>query len=266
MFFNRKKTSVMGNAPAVAAPQPKTITYHIPGGTYSNLAKVVLDAPHTLIAGTTGCGKTTFLRSVIKALLVKESPNEARLILIDPKRIELNDLADLPHTMRYTDTRSGAVDALDKAIAIMEDRYDKMSKAGAKLWDGEKVYVIIDELADLMLSDYANDIKKKLQRLLQLGRSAKIVVICGTQCPNRKVIPAELVCNFPCRFGLRCLNQIESRQIVNMKGCETLPEHGEAYVINGCTADRYKLPFVTEEDLAPLLSYWKSPAAVTYGY
>ena len=208
----------------------------------------------------------SFLRSVLQALLVKASPNEARLILIDPKRIELNDLAELPHTIRYTNTASGAAAALEQAIEIMNDRYEKMSRAGAKAWNGAKVYIIIDELADLMLSAYAREIRADLQKLLQLGRSARIVVIAGTQCPNRKVIPAELVCNFPCRFGLRCLSQIESRQIVGFKGCETLPEHGEAYVVNGCTAERYKLPFVTDGDIAPLLRYWKSPAAVTYGY
>lgn len=264
MFWNSKKSTAA--VIQTEAIKPKTATWHIPGGKYSNLAQVALDSPHTLIAGTTGCGKTTFLRSVLQALLVKNSPKEAKLILIDPKMIELNDLANIPHTMRYTDTASGAAAALSEAIAIMEDRYKKMHETGVKSWDGCKVYVIIDELADLMLSEYANDIKKRLQRLLQLGRSAKIVIIAGTQCPNRKVIPAELVCNFPCRFGLRCLSQIESRQIVGFKGCELLPEHGEAIMVNGCNADRYALPFVTENELAPLLSYWRSPAAVTYGY
>lgn len=236
--------------------RPSTQTWYTPSGGYSSLADDVLKAPHTLIAGTTGCGKSTFLHAVMQAFLTQYSPVKGRLILIDPKKVELSEYARLPHVVRYAESAEDAESALRYACAIMDERYNVMKANGLKRSNAADLYVIVDELADLMLSDSCGRVKRLLQRLLQLGRAAGIHVIACTQCPNRKVIPAELVCNFTNRFGLRCLSAIESRQIIGFKGCELLPEHGQAYYVHGCNCDLYNLPYVTEDKIRPLVRYW----------
>lgn len=241
--------------------QPKQYYWTVPGGEYDLLSAEVLTAPHTLIAGTTGCGKSTFLHSVMRALLVQHSPASAKLVLIDPKRVELRQYAYLPHTIGYAETPADALSALESAHAMMEQRYRRMVRQGLKTSNEADVYIIIDELADLMLSAEARHIKPVLQSLLQLGRASRIHVIACTQCPNRKVIEAQLVCNFTNRFGLRCVSPIESRQIIGVKGCESLPEHGQAWYVKGCHVGKYVLPFVTDADIRPLINYWMSDAA-----
>ena len=241
--------------------RPRRESWTTPGGEYSMLAAEVLSAPHTLIAGTTGCGKSTFLHSVMQALLVQNSPVKAALVLIDPKKVELADYAGLPHVLRYAEEADEAEAALRYACALMESRYTSMKARGERMFSGAHVYIIIDELADLMLSARKHEIERLLQRLLQLGRAAAISVIACTQCPNRRVLKAELVCNFTNRFGLRCLSAIESRQIVGEKGCELLPEHGQAIYVHGCHKDLYNLPYVKFEDVLPLIRYWTSARA-----
>ena len=251
MFWNRKKKQ-----------EQKTtqITWRTPEGVvYSLLGLEITEAPHTLIAGTTGSGKTTFMRSALQALLAEHSPASAKLVLIDPKQTELYSLRQLPHVIRYADTAPSALDTLRECEGMMMQRFAYMREQGQTVFCGYDLYIIIDELADLMLSAQAREIKNSMQKILQLGRAAKVHIIAGTQCPNRKTIPAELVCNFTNRLGLRCLSAIESRQIIGVKGCETLPEHGEGIYIHGCHIDHYRLPYVTADDLQPLLHYWNSP-------
>lgn len=249
MFWNRKREE----------KKPQRITWRTPDGiVYSLLGLEITEAPHTLIAGTTGSGKTTFMRSAIQALLAEHSPASAKLVLIDPKQTELYSLRQLPHVIRYADTAVSALDTLRECENMMMYRFAYMRENNQTVFCGYDLYIIIDELADLMLSAQAREIKNSMQKILQLGRAAKVHIIAGTQCPNRKTIPAEIVCNFTNRLGLRCLSAIESRQIIGVKGCETLPEHGEGIYIHGCHIDRYKLPYVKAEQIAPLISYWTS--------
>lgn len=236
--------------------------WYTPGGVkYDVFSSLSLDAPHTLIAGSTGCGKSTLLHAIMHSLMATKSPADAKIMLIDPKMIELNRYARLPHCISYTETASGALAELQKASAMMMNRYQAMKQENITRWEKSEVYIIIDELADLMLSENAGAIKRELQRLLQLGRAAGIHIIACTQCPNRKIIPAELVCNFTNRIGMRTLSPIESRQVVGFKGCENLPLHGVAWYVDGCTAEMYQLPYITTADVLPLIEYWTRQAA-----
>lgn len=247
MFWNRKRTQ-------------KQITWTAPGGEYDILANKVLEAEHTLIAGTTGCGKTTFLRSVIQAALVKEAPSEVRFILIDPKRFEMKAYKHLPHVLRYANNEQDIADALRQAVTIMEARADMIDRGGSSC-DFCDIYVVVDELNDLMICSFAREMKHNIQRIITLGRAMKVHMVCCTQNPNRATIPANIVSCYTCRIGLHCLSAIESRQIVGIKGCETLPKHGEAIAIFDGEIGRYVLPYIPEHGIDDLINYWIAQAA-----
>ena len=272
MLFKRNRNiSVMGNATVPQTPKtPKTRTWHKPEGKYYNISATALDAEHTLIAGYTGCGKSTFLRSIVQAMLTKYSPAEAKMIIIDPKQTDLEKCADLPHCIRYADDLDKVNAALAYACELMTARHAERRSSGAEVYEGARLYVIIDELNPI-LTDKHDKTRSAMSRyyieqLVSLGRSASVHVICATQNPNKSTIPANISDNCTCRFGLHCMTEIQSRQVILRKGCEMLPKHGEAFAIIDGVLDKYKLPYVTQDDIKPLLDYWKSPSAVTYGY
>ena len=241
--------------------RPKTITWTTPGGDYSLLADEALKAEHTLIAGATGCGKSTFLHAIMQALLVQYSPARAKLILCDPKEVELKRYAKLPHVLRYETDEDEILSALNQAILIMSDRYGYMADHDQEEWtDGAQIYVIIEELADLLACPLKRKIEIAIQRLTQKGRAAGIHVIAATQAPSRRIIKAEITLNFTARFGLACESAIESKQIVGVSGCEDLPDHGQCIYKYKRSIGHYVLPFVQKKDVLPLINYWTSSA------
>lgn len=254
MFWNKKKTT-------------KTVTWHKPGGTYNKLSEVALVSEHTLIAGYTGCGKSTFLRSIIRAMLIKYSPAEAKMIIIDPKQTDLDRCACLPHTLIYADDLEATAEALEYAVNEMRRRHNARRASGAEVFQGSALYVIIDELnpilTDKVNKDRASFCEYCIEQIVSLGRSANVHLIACTQNPNKKTIPANISDNCTCRFGLHCMTDIQSRQIILQKGCEMLPIHGETLAVIGGVLGHYKLPYVTQEDIKPLLDYWCSSASVS---
>ena len=184
----------------------------------------VLRQSHTLVAGQTGSGKSVFLNGLITTAL-KQGGN--KLIFVDPKRMELWKYHNLPNCIAYAETPDETVRALARAIDIMEARNKECKARGLKLYDGEPLYIFIDELADLLISDCGKTISKQLQRLTALGRASLCKVIACTQKPSRKMLPAELTLNFPSRVALHCQTAIESRQVINVNGAEDLPMYGE---------------------------------------
>lgn len=250
-FWNRNKKT----------PQVTRKTWYTPGGDVQRLSEMVFDAEHTLIAGTTGCGKSTLLHGIIGDLLRLYAPCEVKLALIDLKLVELSRYSGLPHTMAYADTDERAVAVLRQVEVEMMRRYQVMRSNDLDKWNGTKIFVVIDELAPLMIKASRKDALPVLQNILQLGRAAGIRVIACTQAPNRKVIPAELVLNFSMRIGMRCLSPIESRQIVGQSGCEALPLHGKALVVYGCEVLSARIPNTDRADIADLVDYWQSDAA-----
>lgn len=117
-----------------------------------------------------------------------------------------------------------------------------MRFAGFKTYTGAAIILVIDELADLLLSERGNEIKTYLQKLLQIGRAARVFVWAATQSPSRKTLPAEMVINFNLRIGLKQFSPIESRQIVGVNGCEALPPYGAAIANTGAELFRFEIP------------------------
>ena len=236
-------------------------SYRTPGGQYSTLYYDMAKQPHLLIAGATGSGKSVVINGILQALLTNHSPATCRLILIDPKRVELVQYKHLPHTVTYASEPGEPEKALKQAIAITEDRYQHMQKHGLRKWDGADVYVIIDELADLMTTD-RKTIQPLLQRICQIGRAARVHVIAATQCPLATVIPTAIKVNFDSRVGLRCRSAQDSRNILGQTGCENLPRYGQGYYMTPEGLDRWKLPMFEDDDLNALIDYWTSKACV----
>ena len=215
---------------------------------HSRFYKELQSAPHLLIGGTTGSGKSTVINGFIHTFY-KTCDVFDRLILIDPKRVELNMFAALPQCDGYGCTPAEALELLKYASRIMEDRYTEMAKDNEKFYTGSKIWIIIDELADLMISPLAKEIKLEMQHILQLGRAANIHIMAGTQAPSRKIIPAELVLNFTHRLALRCLSSIESNQIINRAGAEQIKEMGIAWFLEPQGYSLRQLLYFSEEEI-----------------
>lgn len=228
-----------------------------PGGTVWSFTKDLRDC-HMLIAGTTGSGKSVIINDILWSHIGGRSVANS-LILIDPKRVELSPYKNTPHCYAYAQTPGQAVSALKLALEHIEADYKKLEAEGKRKKEtDDSITIVIDELADLMLSDRSAEIKRLLQKILQIGRAVKCYVIAATQCPNRKVIPAELVLNFTCRWALRCMSSIESRQIIGIAGAEQICNYGEAIENKNGMLTRYvDLPMTSDEDIRERLAFWK---------
>ena len=243
---------------------PTRVVWHRPAGEYYGISGKVLDAEHSLIAGAAGSGKSVFLHSVMHAFLTRWTPAEAKLVLCDPKVVELHRYRDLPHVLRYATEDEDILSALEEVIAIMAARYEIMAQHDEVMFSGAKLYVVIEELADLLCSPEKARIKVAIQRIAQKGRAAGIHLVMCTQAPSRKILPAEITLNISGRFGLACESAIESRQIIGQPGCELLPAHGVCIYKYRRECRPYNLPFVRPEDVQPLINYWMSAESRTY--
>lgn len=235
--------------------------YKTPGGTYYTLFADMAAQPHLLIAGATGSGKSVIINGIITTLLVTSTPSMAGLILIDPKRVELYQYTALPHTLCYASEPGEAASALKRALTIIETRYQTMRGRGEREWSGGHVYVFIDELADLMLTE-RKAVMPLLQRVAQIGRAARVHLIAATQCPLAKVIPTEIKCNLDSRVGLRTRSAQDSRNILGCAGCETLPRYGRAYYMTPDGLDLKNIPYVKSDETQKLIRYWTSRACI----
>jgi len=254
---NRRLRAAIENKPALPAPARSAEYWYTPTGYSWTLCDDILSGIHWLIAGTTGCGKSTLINSILFSALMK-SPEEVRFILCDPKRVELSRYKFLPHTLTYANDVESIIAALQKAIAIMEKRYAIMESAGVQRYSGgPEIYIVIDEIADLMLSASAKRFTRLLQRLLQLSRAAGIHVILATQSPARAVIPAVIQLNCG-KVGLRCASAIESRQAIGFPGCENLPEHGVGYFVAGMKTEKREIPLTPPEEIAERIAFWEA--------
>lgn len=255
--YNPSVPSVRPSAPS--APSVKK-EYVLPkSAAYTPWYKDILEnATHLLIAGETGSGKSVVLNGILHTALALYAPGEMSFCLIDPKMVELSPYEDLPHTVRYETEPEDVLSLLRDVYDFMMKRYEEMTAKRLKKYDGAKLVIVIDELADLLLSDCGKEIKKEIIKLLQKGRAANIMLICATQAPSRKVLSAELLLNMTNRIGLHCSNAIESKQIVGEKGAESLPAHGSALYKAPNTPVRRvdSIPFFTDEELKERINYW----------
>lgn len=240
--------------------------YYTPAGQLYRPFLDLASRPHLLIAGATGSGKSVALNGIIASLLFTNDPTRCKFVLIDPKKVELIQYADLPHVARYASEPPDMIRALAWALDETDRRFSLMQRARLREYDGSHLYVIIDELADLMTSQ-KKEAFPLLQRLAQIGRAARVHVIACSQNIMAQTIPTVLKCNFPAVLGLRTANAQQSRYLISATGCESLPDpkhenKGYGYLRDG--ADLYKLMIYKypDEELARLVFWWTSSACI----
>lgn len=232
-----------------------------PSGEIYSIYQSMLNEPHLMIAGATGSGKSVVINALIYTILyrfpdcVENKSKSASMILLDPKRVELVQYKDLPHTLRYASEPAEMVRALQYAMSLTEDRYRTMQRQGVRKWDGGQIYVCIDEFADLMTTN-KKQVQPLIQRLAQVGRAAGVHIILATQCPLAKVIPTEIKVNFDARIGLRTRSEQDSRNILGETGCELLPRYGQGYYMTPEGMSRYNIPMIPEEELDDRVQWW----------
>lgn len=179
---------------------------------------------HTIIAGSTGSGKSVLMHKLIKQVI-----NNSYVYLCDIKRVELARYRKHPNVLAYEKSYGGIEWLLKRVLQRVEQRYKKMERRGEVLSSEPPIFVFVDEFADLIVTD-----RKRYEPLLvkisQIARAARVTLVLATQAPNRRVLTANLMLNMNIRIGLHCNDPIESRQIIGEKGCELLPLYGTCIV------------------------------------
>lgn len=239
--------------------------YLTPAGRVYGPYRDMLKQSHLLIAGATGSGKSVLINGLISTA-VYDSPAVARFILLDPKTTELWQWAKLPHTISYSYETGDMIKALKNAVDIMEARLQHMHAVGERLWSGAQVYIVIDELADLLTTCKA-DVVPLLQRTCQLGRAAGIHCIAATQCLLASVLPTQVRVNFASIVCLRTATKQQSRFIIDKVGAEQFPDpkaEGKALAFyrKGADITQLQLYMVPDDEQARLVSWWNSPDSV----
>ena len=233
--------------------------------------------PHLLIAGSTGSGKSFCTNSIIASILMKYRPDECKLVLVDPKKVELSNYNGVPHLLIpvITDAKKASV-ALQKVVAEMERRYDTFSDTGVKNIESYNNYiikqnqkhpeniqkkmhylvVIIDELADLMLVA-AKDVEDSIMRITQMARAAGIHLIVATQRPSTDVITGVVKANIPSRIAFAVASNIDSRTILDMSGAEKLLGKGDMlYLPMGENVPvRIQGCFISDDEIKRVIDY-----------
>lgn len=227
-----------------------------PQGKATALALDFIRQTHLLIAGTTGSGKSVIINNIIYTLLYK-SPKEVKLILIDPKRVELVQYKELPHTLAYASEQVDIINTIKNVVNLMEQRFQTMQKQGIKKSKEADLYIIIDEYADLITTS-KKDIERLICRIAQLGRAAKVHLILATQRPTRDIITGQVKVNIDSRLALRVPTAQDSRNIINIKGTENLAKYGQGYYLtpDTLTPQLVNISYIQEAELADRVKWW----------
>ncbi len=223
--------------------------------------------PHLLIAGATGSGKSVAIQALLISLLYKNGPDSLRLLLIDPKRVELTMYNDIPHLISPVITEGKkALGVFKWAIQEMEQRYEKLQGAGVrdiksynKSHPEEKmpyILIVVDELADLMTT-YGRDIESSIVRLAQMARATGIHLVLATQRPSVEVITGLIKANITSRIALQVASQIDSRTILDTSGAEKLLGGGDMLFVSAelSKPKRIQGAYVSEEELHKVTDY-----------
>jgi DNA segregation ATPase FtsK/SpoIIIE, S-DNA-T family len=245
--------------------------------------------PHVLIAGSTGSGKSVAINAMIMSVLYKSTPDQVRLILVDPKRVELGMYEGIPHLFTPIIAEPKlAANALRNAVKEMErrlkllasrsvrniDQYNRLfDGATPSLFDEETkdqrplpyIVIIIDELADLMMLDKAN-VEESITRLAQMARAVGIHLVLATQRPSVDVITGLIKANVPTRMSFRLATKVDSRTILDSNGAEALLGRGDMLYLPPGTSRLHRVhaPFVTEKEIAAVTDFWKKQGTADY--
>lgn len=238
----------------------KKYTYRTPAGIVNGLFNHMLKQSHLLIAGASGAGKSVLVNGLLTSALYELPFNRSggvQFILIDPKRVELAPYKDLPHTIGYASEPETMIALLRKAVAITEKRYREMEAAGLRKYEGSEIYVVIEELADLMTTN-RREVQPMIQRLCQIARAARVHVWAVTQCPLVKVIPTEIKVNFDGIVALRTRSAQDSRNIIGIAGAELLPRYGEClyYSPDFMRVQRFTIENTTDDERDARINFW----------
>ncbi len=286
--------------PSISAVKIREVLGNIPKGQENSKVLVALGKdlmgrvqtadiskmPHLLVAGSTGSGKSVCINSFIASILMFRRPDEVKLVLVDPKKVELSNYNGIPHLLWpvVTDPKK-ANTALQRVVAMMEERYEMFSDTGVKnigsynewvaaekakdpTFDKEPMYylvVIIDELADLMLVA-SKEVEDSIMRITQMARAAGIHLIVATQRPSTDVITGVVKANIPSRISFAVASQVDSRTILDHAGAEKLLGKGDMLYlpmgennpirIQGC--------FITDEEITKVIEYVSGQQSATY--
>ena len=234
---------------------------------WTDLAKM----PHVLVAGTTGSGKSGCVNAILSSILMQASPNEVRLVLVDPKQVELNHYENVPHLLTPVVTSPRlAANVLSNLIGEMESRYGIMGEARcrnlgelnrARVKAGEAplphILCVIDELADLMMVAPA-EVEDSIIRLAQKSRATGIHLVLATQRPSTDIITGTIKVNIPARIAFAVSSQTDSRVILDQGGAEALLGQGDMLFRGAGTSklQRVQGAFITEEEIARITNHW----------
>jgi S-DNA-T family DNA segregation ATPase FtsK/SpoIIIE len=247
--------------------------------------------PHLLIAGSTGTGKSVFLNSLIVSMLYKATPDELKLVMVDPKRLELGLYEDIPHLLApvVTDPKI-ASNVLRNATREMERRLKLLAQRGVRnidqynrtfikgqslsLFESQEeeehrplpfIVIVIDELADLMMVDTSN-VEESITRLAQMARAVGIHLILATQRPSVDVITGLIKANFPARISFRVASKVDSRTILDANGAESLLGRGDMLYLPAGSSRLHRIhgPLVSEDEITALCDFWRSQAKAVY--
>lgn len=248
-----------------------------------NLAQM----PHLLIAGTTGGGKSSTINSFVTSLVMRNGPDRVRLILVDPKRVELGAYDGVPHLLtRVVTNPKKASEALGWAVREMERRYDILAEAGARdlvsynhsIITGEHkddhgqplelmgyIVVVVDELNDLMMVA-ARDVEDSIMRLAQMARAVGIHLVIATQRPSTNVITGVIKANIPSRIAFKVGSQVDSRVILDAGGAERLVGMGDMLMLTASSSSARRIQgcFVTEDEVRKVVAHWRRQSEPAY--
>ncbi len=234
---------------------------------WTDLAKM----PHVLVAGTTGSGKSGCVNAILSSILMQASPNEVRLVLVDPKQVELNHYEHVPHLLTPVVTSPRlAANVLANLIGEMENRYGimgearcrnlaELNRARAKAGEAPLPHIlcVIDELADLMMVSPA-EVEDSIIRLAQKSRATGIHLVLATQRPSTDIITGTIKVNIPARIAFAVSSQTDSRVILDQGGAEALLGQGDMLFRGAGTSKmaRVQGAFVTEDEIARITKHW----------